>query len=381
MKQSELEALRDQAAKVKLPQSVREAVLAEATTLDQAEQQPQSRRVTRRNFLRVGAAAAAVGVTAFLGLSILGNEDTLPVFEEDGSTVSSNSSDKNTGSTVTSSKRGFVLTAYAEGLPQEDGSVLAQGNFTILPIVNGPADGSVGTSYEPFGPSRDGNWFDICNTFIMDCTIEGDPVSITYALEGPYCEADADNISEDETGVFFYGTDAYGHRCYTSLTNPYIEDHGTALAQHVGAHFPMSDSLKEINDRYVAMEKDILWATSVRYLEFTEQNTSKNEEAFYMEDHALVRDYYFAAMTEYMSYISGLILYIAVAYTDGTVLEKRYEITLIDNFEEVYGAYLDELLEIEEKMQAEGYSEELNREWHYQQEDIPQLYTIREIEG
>ena len=339
------------------------------------------RKLSRRNFVRVGAAAAAVGVASFLGLSIFGNEDTLPVFEGNTSNTPDNSGNSNETESPTSNKRGFVLTAYAEGLPQTDGSVLAQGSFTILPIWYGPGDNWAGAAYWPFGPSRDGNWFDVCNDFIMDCTIEGDSASITYELEGPYCETNADSINEDKTGVFFYGTDVYGHRCYTSLTNPYLEDHGTELAQHVCAHFPMSDSLREISDRYAAMEKDILWATSVKYLDFTEQNTSKNDEAFYMEDHALVRDYMLAGMTEYMAYISGLVLHIAVAYTDGVVLEKRYELTPIDDFEGVYGAYLDDLLEIEERMDAEGLSDELKQEWYERQLDIPELYTIREIDG
>ena len=350
MKQSELETLRAQAAKVELPQSVREAVMSEATALDQAEQQSSTHLLTRRNFLRVGVAAAAVGVGAFLGLSIFGNGD---------------------------SDKGFVLTAYAEGIEQADGSVLASTDFTNFPLTRYPGDPFPGATLYPLGSSGDGTWFDVTNVFGLTCNIEGyGAESVTYELEGPNCEYAAEYREDDEVGVFFSVEDNSIRE--KSFWVPCKPDGDTA--QYVCAHFPMSETLKELSDRYTAMEKEA-WGDVVFDFDFFSKDIEKYEEVFYREDHQLVRDYLLAAQVEFSRYIPGTVLHISVKYSDGSVLEKRYELAPIDNFEEVYGAYLDSLLEVEYQMDAAGITDELMIEWTARNNDIPQLYTIREIDG
>ena len=330
MKQSELETLRAQAAKVELPQSVREAIVAEATSLDQAEQQPQTQRVTRRTFLRVGVAAAAVGVGAFLGLSIFGDEETLPVFD-DGSG---------------DGKHGFVLTAYADGMPQDNGSVLPLANFT-------------GSGF--WGPNHD-NWFDACFSFMLGCTIEGEGAeSVTYELEGPYCiEGDPDD--DEVTRVVFFGESDLIEK--TCITVPY-ENQDTKETQ-ICASFPASESLQELDDRYQTQHKESM-------LHAIEAGTNKGETDWDLEN-----EYKLALRMIFNEYLATTTLHISVNYADGTVLEKRYAIAAIDDFEEVYAAHLQAVTDWWLAYEAGSIAfEDLNAT----EPKEPPLYTIREIDG
>ena len=229
MKQSELENLRAQAAKVKLPQSVCEAVIAEATTLDRTEQQSATRRLTRRNFLRVGVAAAAVGVGAFLGLSIFGNEDTLPVF----------GSGNETSGNGTTKQRGFVLTAFAEELVSEDG--------TTFPVKNMISNRGQGSS------DADG-MYDAEYIFVVYGEVQGDgDGTITYELEGPHAQDVLDDdLNQATEPLIFFGNNngevtVPGHDYYSKRFSSVFGSYGGNQAVHVleiKAHFPMSDALK-----------------------------------------------------------------------------------------------------------------------------------------
>ena len=307
------------------------------------------RGLTRRSFVRIGAAAAAVGVASFLGLSIFGK----------------------------GGEKGFVLKAYAEGMPQADGSVLAYTDFTNYPLTRYPGDPFPNVTLYPLGPSGDGTWFDVTTDFRLNCNIEGyGAETVTYELEGPNCDYTAEYREDDEVGVFFSADDpAHRDRSFWVACM-----YGGDVAQHVCAHFPMTETLKDLSDRYEAMEKEAR-GDVVYDFDFFSTDIDKYKEVFYREDHQLVRDYLLAAQTEFSRYISGTVLHISVKYSDGTVIEKRYEIAPIDDFEAVYGAYLDSLLEVEYQMDAVGITDELMIEWTNRECDIPQLYTIREIEG
>ena len=307
MKQSELEMLRTQVARVELPQSVREAVVAEATALDRAEQ-PSVRRFTRRNFLRIGVAAAAVGVGAFLGLSIFGKGGS-----KDG--------------------RSFVLTAYAEGTDQGDG--------TVLPLANWAGSGF-------WGPTDVDGWFDACFSFMLGCTIEGEGAeSVTYELEGPYCKAWETPEDDEVARVSFFDLDSDGE---THITVPY-ESQETKDTQ-IYANFPATESLRELNDRFQA------------------DHTVGNWD--------LWNEYELGLRMAYNEYLATATLHISVNFTDGTVLEKRYAIAAIDDFEEVYGAYLKKRSDAFIAYEAGTISSDEVNEIAL---DQPQLYTIREIAG
>ena len=337
MKQSELETLRAQAVKVELPQSVREAVMAEATTLDRTEQQPATRRLTRRKFLRIGVAAAAVGVGAFLGLSIFGNDDTLPIFDD---------SDDNT----TDSKHGFVLTAYAEGIPQSDN--------TVLPLANWAGGGF-------WGPPNGDIWYDACYSFNLSCTAKGPGAeTVTYELEGPYCLPDQTPMDE-ATCVLFWGDHDGGN---SKVVVPYGDQSVTDT--QICAHFPMSDALYAANERFQASSEAA-----------KQESIATGSSVSSFRDREAERDCYFEARKAFNEYLAAMTLHISVSYSDGTVLEKRYAIAPIDDFDEVYGAYLDSVFEITYQMDDAELVGDLQEEWARRQDDQPQLYTIREIDG
>ena len=335
MKQSELETLRTQAAKVELPQTVREAVMAEATALDQAEQQPQSRRITRRSFLRVGVAAAAVGVGAFLGLSIFGDEETLPVFDD--------------GSDGATKQRGFVLTAFADEFVPEDGKTFPVKNM-ITDLGLGPSDidGMYDAEY----------WFVIYGKVLG----EGDG-KMSFELEGPYAQDTLDEDIASEPLITFGANDGEvivpDHEYYPTTISTLFGTSGVNQFVHpmtIRAHFPMSDALKSAID-----------------------NGDRRAEL-------LVARHCFNEL------LATTTLRITVVYNSGDTYEERYLIEPTNDFEETCGAYIDALVALEEqgftisKYGVMDLDNITQNEWEFRQkldaiEDDYWFYTIREIDG
>ena len=303
MKQSELEMLRAQAAKVELPQSVREAVVAEATALDQAEQSSTAGRgLTRRSFLRVGAAAAAVGVTAFLGLSIFGKDNTLAVFGDDDS-----------------QKQGFVLTAFADEYIPADGKTFPVQNYA----------GDFGQ-----GPSDIDGMYDVTYRLSVYGKIIGAGTgTITRTLEGPYtdnatgitgneptillCNDITSDLSPEDPGYF---ADSVTSTFATAGGSPF------AAGMTITAHFPMSDALR------TAIENG--------------DRRAQLLEARHCFNKLLAETTLRIALTyNYDGIGSGII----PEYEDGTTFESSFVIAPTANFDETCSAYLDEMLSWEEK--------------------------------
>lgn len=280
------------------------------------------RGMSRRSFVRIGAAAAAVGVCAFLGLSIFGK----------------------------GGEKGFVLTAYAEGIEQEDGS--------RIPFASFAGDWCEGAGYV------DG-MYEAYYSFKLGCDVEGAGAeSITYTLEGPYARSYWDIPQDGEPAIFFYDfnpeTDDRGFALtpdYTeTITVPYT---GKSVSQAIMASFPMSDELREANSRWQAALDAAKWT---------------NEDVDPEMENAMFR----LSRMGYNELLAATTLRISVAYSDGTVLEKRYAITPIDDFDEVYGAWLDAENEAYEAFEAGLMSaEEVNEAYAKQ----PALYAVRELEG
>ena len=284
------------------------------------EVQEGGRGMSRRSFVRIGVAAAAVGVGAFLGLSIFGK----------------------------GGEKSFVLTAYAEGTDQGDGSV--------LPLANWAGDGC-------WGPGVGDNCFDACFSFKLGCTIEGDGAeSVTYELEGPYCKAWETPADDGVTRVsFFDGSDGSE---VTRITVPF-EKQATKNTQ-IYANFPATESLRELDGRFQAYEEE------------TRQRAVAEGTNLPYTDWDLDNEYRLGLRMAYNEYLATATLHISVSYADGTVLEKRYAIAAIDDFEAVYGAYL--------KRSSDGYlayeaGKITREETNAITLDQPQLYTIRELEG
>lgn len=163
--EQELKAL---AGKVRLPQEVRESI--EVEILKERDKEPVStgRLITRRHLLWGGAASAGIAA-ALLGLAILGRPRQ-----------------GNPGSATAGSDNPFVLRAYAEGVPQGDGSVLTTKFIGTLGSASAMDDGR-------WYASRD-----------IDLTCEGDGIaSIEYSLSGPHVSQAAGQNEEDQTAVGF----------------------------------------------------------------------------------------------------------------------------------------------------------------------------------
>ena len=145
----ELKAL---AQEVRLPNKVREGVECKARQMDGGAivRTGTGRSVTRRNLLWGGAVSAGVAAS-LLGLAILGRNH-----QNDQDSLTENPSNP------------FVLRAYAEGMPQGDGSMLTTRFISTL--------GSSGTT-------DTGTWYASRD---IDLTCMGDGIeSIEYSLSGP----------------------------------------------------------------------------------------------------------------------------------------------------------------------------------------------------
>jgi hypothetical protein len=186
----ELKAL---AKEVRLPNKVREGVERKARQTDNAAivRTGTGRSVTRRNLLWGSAVSAGVAAS-LLGLAILGRNQQN---DQDSPTESPSNP--------------FVLRAYAEGMPQEDGSVLTTRFISTL--------GSAGTT-------DTGTWYASRD---IDLTCMGDGItSIEYSLSGPNVSRVAD---QEATGQAIVRFDAL-YNGETGENEPLPEDNGTATS-------------------------------------------------------------------------------------------------------------------------------------------------------
>ena len=186
----ELKAL---AKEVRLPNKVRERVECKARQMggDAIVWTRTGCSVTRRHLLWGGA--VSVGVAAsLLGLAILGRNQ-----QNDQDSITESPSNP------------FVLRAYAEGIPQEDGSVLTTRFISTL--------GSSGTMDA-------GTWYASRD---IDLTCMGDGIeSIEYSLSGPNTSLAAGQNATGQTIVRF---DAL-YNGETGENEPLPEDNGTATS-------------------------------------------------------------------------------------------------------------------------------------------------------
>lgn len=185
----ELKAL---AKEVRLPNKVREGVERKARQMDGAiVRTGTGRSVTRRNLLWGGAVSAGVAAS-LLGLAILGRNQ-----QNDQDSLTESPSNP------------FVLRAYAEGMPQEDGSVLTTRFISTL--------GSSGTT-------DTGTWYASRD---IDLTCMGDGIeSIEYSLSGPNTSREE---GQDATGQPTVRFDAL-YNGETGENESLPENNGTATS-------------------------------------------------------------------------------------------------------------------------------------------------------
>lgn len=186
----ELKAL---AQEVRLPNKVREGVECKARQMDGGAivRTGTGRSVTRRNLLWGGAVSAGVAAS-LLGLAILGRNR-----QNDQDSLTENPSNP------------FVLRAYAEGMPQGDGSMLTTRFISTL--------GSSGTT-------DTGTWYASRD---IDLTCMGDGIeSIEYSLSGPNTSREE---GHDATGQAIVRFDAL-YNGETGENESLPENNGTATS-------------------------------------------------------------------------------------------------------------------------------------------------------
>ena len=310
------------------------------------------RKVSRRNFLRVGAAAAAVGVASFLGLSIFGKDDTLQIFGDNGS-----------------EQRGFVLTAMAEELVSEDGT-----KFPVKNVITSQGQ----------APSDAYGMYDAEYRFdVYGKVLGAGSGTITYELEGAYAQDIAHDNLAGETFIFFgshndgFFSDLDGYQ-YTKKRS-----HGFVAAEAsvdpfwtpltIKAHFPMSDALK------AAVE------SGDKRAEFIEARHCFNQV---LAETTLRITVAYENSDEFPG--------ITAEYGEGDVFEVLYAIEPIATFDETFGEYIDKLLALEDQgLRYSPYGAAvMSGDVDYQQTDEAEVakelehiedeywfYTIREIDS
>lgn len=185
---NEFEELRTLAQQVKMPQAARDAVLDQVQRSAQAPEAATSRRqrrgVTRRTALKVAAGGLGLAAAGLFAFSVAGRQATQDadlVVGNDAGDGSGNGSDTSGGAGAQNS---FVLTAFAEGIPQaDDANIVLSGS--IVSHTSGWYSG--------------GGWWHVRNA--LDLSVEGGNVrEVTFALEG---DGLAGTPEEPKEGVLF----------------------------------------------------------------------------------------------------------------------------------------------------------------------------------
>lgn len=314
MNEQQLRKLRQLAKDVHLPKEVERRVLEETSTPKRPRRRHRPQRpITRRTFLRAGAIAAGA-LAAFLGTStLLGGEKR----------------DATEGNW-------FVLTAYAEGVPCAENTVIARQAISLAGSLGG---------------STSSGW---CAAHGIDLHVTGTGIeSITYSIEGNYVSPegqggevfDENRVWIDAIDAAYYATGKSSPETdanFTRFTLPYdeIENDGKLWNRQIWTAFPTDDEIDASQQHY--------------------EQIRNSPEA---DDTALLRannDRRLVLERRSAELLAATTFVLTVAFKDGTTQTKRYAIAPRDDFDEVYGSFLD--------AEAEG----VYGDW-------PDLYTITEL--
>jgi hypothetical protein len=302
----ELKAL---AKEVRLPNKVREGVERKARQMDNAAIVPAGtgRSVTRRNLLWGSVVSAGVAAS-LLGLAILGRNQ-----QNDQDSLTKGPGDS------------FVLRAYAEGMPQEDGSVLTTRFISTL--------GSAGTTDTGWYASRD-----------IDLTCMGDGItSIEYSLSGSNVSRVAGQEATEQAIVRF---DAL-YNGETGENEPLPEDNGTATSYVVAydgqaadeqafnrtlyAEFPTDDAL------------DAAEALSQQLSEVGHSGASTWEDAVQQAEANIALDRLLEKRSADL--LASTTLTMTAHLQDGGAQSHAYSISLREGFDHILDEWLDSQVE------------------------------------
>ena len=346
-----LEQFRTRARKVTLPEDVRESVLDEIR-VEKGERARGPRRprrsqrgVTRR--AAVGAGLAVMGgAAALLALSVIARpgEDAPAAAEGNW----------------------FVLKAYADGVSQSEGTVLAQRSISLAGSVGG---------------SESSGWY---AAHSIDLRCEGANIDrIGYALEGEFVSPEG----QPEEG--FVGNAVWFDAQYS---RPYEAGEGEAYPDHGGAGAGFSVSYEEQQADEESFNHQV-WTSFPTDDEIREARAEKDAlpiDAASLEDEVArwqaLNRFRFVLERRSADILAQTTLLMTVTFADGSEQVKRYRISPIEDFDETYQDYLDRQARSgavlsyyrdvepkpEEYLEAREASDGLYTNW-------PNLYTITEV--
>lgn len=362
---------------VHLSNSVKEAVMSEARSRYDASSQEGApsqlfdattapRSLSRRTFVRVGTAAAAVGAV-FLGLSIIGqpaSQDRPAGQNQPTAPLNSNS---------------FVLTAYADAIQEGDAALLATDDFAIL--GGGWSEG-------------DNGLFQTGHAFNLSCTGNGIR-SVVYSLEGDLARVGREfPASDTSTGVptacVFFEPDAVIlddsdnqggiHRGsatsfeaepasnFAGSAGSSPDSAGAQVCTQAGlivrliAPSDLSAALKDVTEKGNVLSNDYSNIDNYRaYLEAGDHVT-QTAEALYAEA------------------VAQTTLVVEATFEDGSTQTQRYHLAPIDDLAAVYGAYLADCTDAAVQLRASGHEDDTESPERAQYEATfsarPRLYAI-----
>ncbi|MEE8674066.1 hypothetical protein [Tractidigestivibacter scatoligenes] len=344
----ELKAL---AKEVRLPNKVREGVECKARQMDgdAIVRTGTGRSVTRRNLLWGGAVSAGVAAS-LLGLAILGRNQQ-----------------NDRGSLTESPSNPFVLRAYAEGMPQGDGSVLTTRFISTL--------GSWGTT-------DTGKWYASRD---IDLTCMGDGIeSIEYSLSGPNTSREE---GQDATGQAIVRFDAL-YNGETGENESLPENNSTATSYVVTydgqaaderafnrtlyAEFPTDDAL----DTAEALSQQL---SEINLSGPTWEDAVQQAEAYIALDRLLEK--------RSADLLASTTLTMTAHLQGGGVQSHAYSILLREDFDNILDEWLDSQVEPEAAIKCyrddpdhtDDYADAQER-LQYIYSQPPDLFVLTELE-
>ena len=361
MSSQQFKQFRTRARKVTLPEDVRESVLDEIR-IDKGERARGPRRshrerrgVTRRTF--VGAGLGVLGIAAtYLALTIVTRPDPA---EPTGKAPADASGDNF-----------FALTAYAEGAPYGDNTVIAK----QMVGSSGSRGGRAGFHWYA---ARTLN-FDVTGEGIerIEYELEGDIVGFPEddreetPLDRPYAYFDALYNHPDQVGTGDAHPDHGG--TFDSFTVDYTsqEKDQVDFNRQIWTYFPTDDELEELHRQQDGLHE-------------ARDGTYERELAYMRASNA----FWSALERRSVDVLTQLTLALTVTFESGETQTKRYVIGVRDGYDDAIATFDEKDAELDARMSIyqddpdhqEEY-EEAHQDWQELMESYPNdLFTLTEL--
>ena len=322
MNKQALDQFKQRARNVQLPDDVRDNVLSEIGT--EKSRSPRRHSVTRRAVVGVGL--GAIGTAAAL---LVASIVTRPS-EGDPSGAAGNC--------------WFALRAYAEGVEQDDESLLA-------------ADDCFGGHYS--WSEGEGGLFDVSTSFDVSCVGEGID-SITYELGGA-------GVTDGDIRFEWVALDRDGIEVGDAIggsTSAFAVDYAVPLervsynvAMTLQAEGTLREALDALHDAYAAPS----------------DQDAVNEQIWRAFDLVAV-----CAAEEFAQRMAGVELTLSASLADGSAQTRRYRFDPVEDARERYAAYLGQITDLEIQREVEGADTSVQVQ--ELMDNPPSLYTITELE-